>query len=394
MNKFLVYTSNLRENPRTMRDVIRFAEETPKFNITNVELNGTLANVKAGDNIITTKGNSLYVLRTFDKSLEEMSSEDRAYIDDKTRRFGMKKVGITGVSHVIKFETWCKDARSLVETSEVNKTYTTSKSEKKMVEKNSLSNLSERLKEHFMPIEAKDVRIAHDGNICVETADGYVSIDANNQLNTYPVEFTLELPVYVISRAVAQLQVGDIILRGNRYYKITKISDDYRTISTIGYNGVGHTAHPINDFALGASERVVVSLAGNIAGAGINPMLMMLMSSKDNKKMDSILPLLLMTQNGGNIAGNPMLPLALLAGDKDGKGLDIKDIFMMSALGGGNLFGGAAAAPAAPVIPAGGLFGNLFGGFAPAAPAAPAAAAPAAPARKRPAKKNAAPAAE
>ena len=145
-------------------------------------------------------------------------------------------------------------------------------------------------------------------------------------------------------------------------------------------------------FAL-PSATEAATMAGNITGTGINPMMMILLSSEGNKKMDSLLPLMLMSQNGGNITSNPMLPIALLAGGdkKEGSegGFDVKDLLMVSALGGGNLFGGAAA-PAAPVAaPAGGLFGNLFSGFA--APAAPAAApaAAAAPAKKRPAKRKA-----
>jgi len=372
MNKFLVYTSNLRENPKSMREVIRFAEETPKFYITSAELNSQLANAKEGDNIITAKGNSAYVIRTFDKSLEDLSREDRDYIDTLTRRYGLKKSNISGVSHVIKFETWCKSACPLVEKSNNNSKKTSEK-----MGRNSFSNLSDRLKERFMPSEAENVRIATDGNICVETPDGYVAIDAAGNLTAYPEELTLPMPVFVISKPVAELVEGDVIQKGNRYYKIVKIADG--KLSTIGYNGVGHSIKTITDFVLGASERVVVSLAGNLGGGTINPMMLIALSGdkKGGKStFDSLLPFMLMNQNGGNIAANPMM-LALLAG-KDGDGFDMKDMLLWSAIGGGNIFGGATAA-----APAGGLFGNIFGTTA----AAPAAAAPA---KKKPATKKAA----
>lgn len=42
MNKFLIYTSNLDRNPRSMRDVIKFAQQTPKFYLANVELSDVL----------------------------------------------------------------------------------------------------------------------------------------------------------------------------------------------------------------------------------------------------------------------------------------------------------------------------------------------------------------
>jgi len=372
MNKFLVYTSNLAQNPRSMRDVIRFAEETPKFYITNVELNAHLKDVKAGDNIITSKGNSAYVIRTFDSSLEDLSTEDRKYIDRLTREFGMKKANISGVSHVIKFETWCKDAAPIFNSG-------STKTTKKAMKENSISNLTARLKERFMPVEAKDVRIATDGNICVETAEGFVSIDANGNLTSYPTELTFALPVYIISKPTAQLVEGDVICRDGRYYKITKIADG--KLSTIGYNGVGHSVKTITDFVLGAAERVVVSLAGNLGGQGINPMLLLAMSSKEDGKssFDSLLPLMLMSQQGGavNMGANPMLMLALCGDKEGGDGINFKDLAMMSMLGGGNLFGQA------PAAQAGGLFGGLFGQAPVAAPAAPKAA------RKAPAKKAA-----
>ena len=50
MNKFLIYTSNLDIMPKDMEDVLEFAKSQPKFRISNVELNGCLANVEAGDN--------------------------------------------------------------------------------------------------------------------------------------------------------------------------------------------------------------------------------------------------------------------------------------------------------------------------------------------------------
>ena len=47
---------------------------------------------------------------------------------------------------------------------------------------NSINGISERIKKMFMPVEATDVRITTDGNICVATTQGYVSIDKDNHL--------------------------------------------------------------------------------------------------------------------------------------------------------------------------------------------------------------------
>lgn len=322
--------------PKSMADIIEFAKETPKFRISNVELNGTLADVKAGDNIITKKGNSLYVIRAFEASLEDLSAEDRAYIDTLTREYGMKKVNITSVDQIIKFESWCKSAKPLIK-----------KSEQKMSNNSSIKGYAARIKEMFMPTEAKDVRVATDGSICVATGNGYVAIDANNHLTSYPEEFTIDLPVYIVSKPKEQLKAGDIIALPNSYAKVTEI--DGEKIKAIGYTGSGKTIHAIKDFLFNQTMvRVVVSLTGSIGGQ-LNPMLLLALNGDDKK--DSLLPLLLMNQNGGNVGMNPMLMMAL-AGKGDDKS-SLKDLLFMSALSGNNLFGAGAFGPAAPaqVVP-------------------------------------------
>ena len=337
-NKFLVYTSNLPFMPKSMEEVINFAKEENKFRIAPVELNGHLADVKAGDNILTNKGNSIYVIKAITDSLENLDAETREYLDTLSREYGLKKVGITSVAQVVKFETWCKTAKVFN-----NKTSNNMK-------ENSIKGITARIKEMFMPTEAKDVRIATDGNICVATNQGYVSIDAQNNLTSYPAELTLDLPVFIISKPKEQLTVGDVIALERSYAKVVKIEGD--KISAIGYTGAGKTIHTIKDFLFNQTMvRVVVSLAGNVGGQ-INPMLLLALSDKNDK--DSILPLLMMSQQGGAVGMNPML-LMMLAG-KDGDS-SMKDMLLMSALGGGNIFGGmfganqCACAQAAPVAP-------------------------------------------
>lgn len=196
-----------------------------------------------------------------------------------------------------------------------------------------------------MPSEAKDVRIATDGNICVATTQGYVAIDKNNCLTSYPEELTLDLPVFVISKPKDQLQVGDVIALERSYAKVTKIEGD--KITAIGYTGAGKTVHTIKDFIFNQTMvRVVISLAGNVGGQ-MNPMLLLALSDKDDK--NSMLPLLMMNQNGGALGMNPMM-LMLLSGK--GGDFDVKDMLMMSALGGNaNPFGGLFGAPAAQAAP-------------------------------------------
>lgn len=336
MVKFVIYTSNLPFMPKSMDEVIEFAKEQNKFRIASVELNPCLADIKAGDNIITKKGNSIYVLKAIEESLDNLSPETQEYLDTLAREYGLKKVGITSVDTIIKFETWCKTAKPIINSKSVKK------------EMKSIKGFADRLKSMFMPVEAKDVRIATDGNICVATAQGYVSIDANNKLTSYPTELTLDLPVFIVSKPKEQLTVGDVIATERGYAKVVKIDGD--KISAIGYSGSSKTVHTIKDFLFNQTMiRVVVSLAGNVGGQ-INPMLLLALSDKEDK--NSLLPLLMMNQNGGAVGMNPMMLMMLSGSD-----FDVKDMLMMSALSGnanpfGNLFGNqpAKAAPDEPVL--------------------------------------------
>lgn len=348
MVKFVIYTSNLPFMPKNMAEVIDFAKEQNKFRIASVELNPYLSDVKAGDNIITKKGNSLYVVKAIEESLDNVSPETREYLDTLTREYGLKKVGITSVDNIVRFETWCRSARPIINSSKESSNNSI-KNNNTMTTKNSIKGFADRLKSMFMPVEATGVRIATDGNICVATNQGYVAIDQNNCLTSYPEELTLDLPVFIVSKPKEQLAVGDVIALERSYAKVTKIEGD--KITAIGYTGSGKTIHTIKDFLFNQTMiRVVVSLAGNVGGQ-INPMMLLAMSDKDDKK--SLLPLMMMSQNSGTVGMNPMMLMAL-----SGKGdFDIKDMFMMSALSGGNnpfgaMFGQPQAMPQQPVAPA------------------------------------------
>lgn len=316
MIKSILYTSNPDFVPTTLEQVANFAEENGKF-LTCLAKEGTeLYSVEEGAHILSSKGNHIYILET---------GGDYSYA---------KKSNIIGVVQV---DYPFSGKKPLVNTFEEG------------APENTISNFSDRLTETLMPTEAKDVRVSWDGNICVATKQGYVAIDAQNHLTAYPDELTLPLPVFIMSKPKENLVVGDIIALERSYAKVTSIKGE--KINAISYTGAGKTIRTIKDFMLNQSMvRVVVSLAGNMGGQ-MNPMMLMALA-KDGKKGDSLaslLPFMMMTQQGGAVTGNPMM-FALLAG-KDG--LSTKDMLMMSMMGGnnpfGNMFGAAQApAPAAP----------------------------------------------
>lgn len=339
MNRVIIYTSNPNFKPTSLEQLVAFAKGTPKFYIAECGLNTYLSDVKIGDHLVTKKGNDIYVLNTFDVPVDQLSGEDAAYVDELTRKYNLKKVNITSVANRIKFETWCATARPLLQKEE-NKKYNNNKTEMK----NSIKNFGERLKAQFYPQEAADVRIAMDGNICVETNEGYVAIDNDFRLISYPSEMVIDVPAYTIAKPFDQVKEGDVILRTKAYGKVKSIKDG--KITVVGYTGCGSNVYPIKDFLLGqATVRVVVSYTGVVDGQ-INPLMLACLSG--DKKNDSLLPLLMLNQNGGNITQNPMM-LALLAGKDDS--LDLKDIMMFSMLNGGqNPFGNLFGSPAKNVI--------------------------------------------
>ena len=321
MVKTILYTSNPDFVPTNLDQVARFADRNNKFYVCYANEDSKVGKLQVGAHVVSAKGNHIYVLEVLDGNHEYEFA---------------KKCNIT---NYVSVDYPFADFQPAI-----NKT-----SKSTNMKDNSIKGISARIKEMFMPTEAKDVRIATDGNICVATNQGYVSIDANNNLTSYPAELTLELPVFIISKPKEQVRVGDVIALDRSYAKVTKIDGD--KISAISYTGSGKSIHTIKDFLFNQTMvRVVVSLAGNVGGQ-INPMLLMALSDKNDK--DSLLPLLMMSQQNGAVGMNPMLLMMLTGKESDSS---MKDILLMSALGGNNpfgvLFGGCAcAAPAAPVAP-------------------------------------------
>lgn len=348
MSKLVIYATNLGVVPKNLEEVISIAKSGKKFRVTEVADDAYLAGVNAGDNLITSKGNNLYVVKVFDGALAELTGADKDYVNNLYRNYGLVEKNILSVKARVKYETWCKTAASF----EITKSKST---KTPAMTGNSLKNFGERLKANFMPTKAEGIRVATDGNICVATDNGYVTIDNDFNLVSYPVEFTLDFPVYIMPKPIDQLKVGDVIARDRSYAKVKAIKDG--SITVVGFTGAGSKVYPIKDFLLGSTTvRVVVSFAANLGGQ-MNPLILMAMSGED-KKLDSLLPFFLMSQNGSALQANQMLMMAV-AGNGD---FDFKDLLMYSAFAGGqNPFGNLFGNPAIPIAP-----------VAPAAPAAPA----------------------
>lgn len=316
VNKVILYTVNLNMVPKTFNDVIDVARKNNCYRISSTNNNIALKNVEPGDNIVTKKGNSLYVL-----AIGNSTDEVLPYADGD-----VKESKILSVANVIKRGTWDK---SYIDVRSANKKET------------SALSMTDKIKSMFMPTRAKDVAISMNGDLCVATKEGYVSINANNELVSYPSELVIpDMPAYVISKPVDQVTVGDIIQVKESYVKVAK--RDGAKLTCISYTGSGKVVHTIKDVILNQNlVRVVITLTGSVNNQ-INPMMMMLLA-KDGKGSDSLLPLLMMNQQNGALGTNPML-MALAMGDGE---MDSKTLLMMSMMGGstpfGNLFNAAPA---------------------------------------------------
>lgn len=417
-NKILIYTSNPDKTPRSMADVVKFADEKSKYRLANVELSAVsaLRKAKEGDRIFTKKGNTVYVLRAFESSLENLCAKDREYVEALYRK-GMKNVAITAVRDLTPYAEWCasaatKEALEKVGCKTAAGVCSTTKKDSKMVKGSMKETLLAKIKSQFLPVRIDGARLTINGEVAVinPANDGYRVISSTGELTDYPEAMTLSgLPVFAISRPIADIVEGDIIESDGKFYKVTSKSGN--KLSTICYTGSTRTKIGAKDALLGTTNfNVVVSLCGSNAN-GINPlMLAYIMDDGDgdfdlkdfiminalsgnsavagagnlfsnplaflalSDKGGDIDPLMfLLMGNGGVAAGNNILSNPIVAMSLLGKGGDRSDLLetlvMASAFGGGN-----------------GLnLGGIFGGTPAATTTAP--VAKKAPARKRATKK-------
>lgn len=364
MTKYLIYTSNPDIQPKGMDDVFKFAKKANKAYFAVVKNGSKLARVKRGDYIVSTKGNNLYIL-------EALEDEDTKLIRSYEEDYCMKSMNIKNPEdvQVVPFEKWCRTANGIAAKLEkLGKTLTTSKNTS--MKKNSFSSISDRMKSMLVPEEVENVRIAMDGNICVEVSGkGWVTIGADGKLNAYPEEMTLSgFPVYSVYKQAEQLVPGDIIALDKSYAKVISYNAETGKIRAKSYTGSDKTIYTINDVLLGANGvRVLVSLISSNGGAqglfggaqGFNPMAMMLLNKSGksgNSDMFKFMALSQMTQVGNNTGFNPMMFL-LADGDDD----SFKDLMMYQMMAGG----------ANGVNPFASMFGNMVSPKAPAAPAEP-----------------------
>lgn len=321
-NKFIVYAVKVDQVFNSFAQLCSWLNESDLYRVSSIEHLPKLANVQPGDIITTKKGNKLYVVNTY-KDFDDPMLTDFCYHHE------VKESKILNVVNVKSRSSWDKSYVAEEKASPV-----------------STVSMADKVKSMFMPTKVDNIAISVNGDICVATKDGYVAINSDNELVSYPSELVLaDMPAYVISKPVDQVVAGDIVQVKNSYVKVVRRSGV--KLTTISYTGSGKTVHTIKDILLNQNlVRVVMTLTGSVNNQ-INPMMFMMLA-KDGGS-DNLLPLMMMNQQNGSLATNPML-MALAMGDG---GFDSKTLLMTSMMGGstpfGNLFNAAPAKKEAKV---------------------------------------------
>lgn len=236
---------------------------------------------------------------------------------------------------------------------EITKVKSTAKKGKKMKSNKVMSTFMDNFKRQFLPELDNNLRISLNGQVCAPKGGQYVAIDANNELVSYPAEFTMEMPVYLISKNADTIQSGDVVRDGNSYSKVIEVKRDengtVQEFKTLSFSGSGHTVKPIKDFVLGQKTlMVVVNLFNGFTGGQINPMFMLLADKDADEGNDMLMMFIAMqamnpTNNGIMNNMNPMMLMMLMNGD--GSNDMFKTMFMMNMMqnmngaNGMNMFG-------------------------------------------------------
>lgn len=215
---------------------------------------------------------------------------------------------------------------------------------KKMKDNKMVSGLIERYKSQFFPEKEERVKIAMDGAICVPVNNEYVGVKSDGSLTSYPEEFLIDVPVFSISKPQAQVKVGDIVKIGARYGRVNAKNGD-GSLKILYFSGVTGNTHEIKDMLLGQSlVRVLVNMFSFNESNGMNPMMLLAMSDKEDLDIKSLFLMQAMSNGQGfgsnSVNGfNPMMLLAL--SDNDGKSNDMfTTMALMQMMNGGNsLFG-------------------------------------------------------
>ena len=196
-----------------------------------------------------------------------------------------------------------------------------------------MSGMMGKWQSQFVPVKEKGVKMSFSGLLCVPVDGEYVGIDKDNNLVSFPEEFTIDIPVYSINKVTANLKPGDIIKNGNSYSKLLSINPD-GSLKTLSFTGYSHNKKAVQDFLLGtATTRVLINMFNFDNSVGFNP-IMFAMANGDKIDVQELFMLSMLPQGKDlfSNAGGGFNPMMLWMLDKNGGGDEMFKMFMMSQM--------------------------------------------------------------
>jgi hypothetical protein len=188
-----------------------------------------------------------------------------------------------------------------------------------------------------------------NGLICVPVDNEYVGMDDQGKLMSFPLEMTIDIPVYSINKPNSKVNVGDIIKSARSYSKVLGKNED-GSLKILSFSGYTHNKKEVTDFLMGqATTRVLINMFNFDEQAGFNP-IFFAMASGETLDVSSLM-MLSMTPQGKNLfsnAGGGFNPamLWMLDQNKGGGNNMMEGMMMMSMMGGQNPFGNMFGQPA------------------------------------------------
>ena len=203
------------------------------------------------------------------------------------------------------------------------------------------SGIVDKYKSQFIPQREEGVRMSLNGLICVPVDNEYVGMDDQGKLMSFPLEMTIDIPVYSINKPNSKVNVGDIIKSARSYSKVLGKNED-GSLKILSFSGYTHNKKEVTDFLMGqATTRVLINMFNFDDSTGFNP-LFFAFAQGDTIDVNSLM-MLSMTPQGKDLfsnAGGSFNPMMLMMLDKNHQGGNMMETMcMMNMMGGGNMFG-------------------------------------------------------
>ena len=202
---------------------------------------------------------------------------------------------------------------------------------------NMFAGIADKYKSQWIPEREEGVKMSMDGTMCVAIGDEYIGMKSDGTLTSYPREVLIDVPVYSINKPSTQVQIGDVIKNGPNSYGKVMFKNDDGSLKILSYTGYTHNKQEVQDFLLGQAMTRVLVNAFAFNTTGFNPLIFAMCDEDNEFDMKDLFMLQAITGNnmfGGNSI-NPLMMMAFANKDGEGFGNDMFSLMAMSQMMGG-----------------------------------------------------------